>query len=767
MDELARLPRSLADMYALILENIGQIEQRGRTVAETIFKWLLCTDDARSQVTIAACSGTGASDCRSLSIPDILDVCSTLVIYDDLMDQFRFAHLSIREFFESQPGYTPSEANRSILERSLRALMRGQSLANPFWSYATLGWILHYHNLEEQHRKEVFELHVKSFLFDGAEPSNVFNNWATEAHRLNLGSPFAETREIPSQNKLSNIFFSGDFRSPVGLASCYGWLEILDHLQASQSPDDFQKTAMNVMRLAILHGQTSVMCWLFDRQFYPRNEDLELALKHKPKIVQEIVQALIHKPKIVQALKHKPEIVQALKHQPEIVQVVVEKYVLSFNILVNSQKLLASTVRLNLGDMYQELIRKGANMNYRDGNRRTLLSHASSSFSRSDDKIIEELSLTGINLIARGEFRRLPLSLLIWGKHPPTFYPLLKAGSLDNPEDKDCQEVLRRVLRSYYYHTACLLVHCGPESMFEDMNVRAVWTEILQLIATLPRHQRETSASPTSRPVKVANDPEDRMALVGQTLLSLASLFRYERAFRVLLDRGFDPTCSAICEVRKRLSTAAQMGHSISVQEPLDQEHERNFNKMSDELRQGPLAWAAYTGNLPLVQSILDRGLDPNIKNRKGQTALYFAAQQTEAKYPRDDLDTDKEAIVRLLLQKGAVVTTGDAYGGATILANAFEARYGRVARLLLENGAVAPKGPTNGPTAQLLDASGQGQEGIRQALLERAQGAGVGLPKVQWSSSGRRWSGDTFDIAARLAWGGTMRVLGDVVRTI
>lgn len=257
------------------------------------------------------------------------------------------------------------------------------------------------------------------------------------------------------------------------------------------------------------------------------------------------------------------------------------------------------------------------------------------------------------------------------------------------------------------------------------------------------------------------------MALVGQTLLSLASLFRYERAFQVLLDRGFDPTCSAICEVRKRLSIAAQMGHSISVQEPLDQEHERNFNKMSDELRQGPLAWAAYTGNLPLVQSILDRGLDPNIKNRKGQTALYFAVQRKEHNYPRNDLETEKEGIVRLLLQKGAVITTGDAYGGATILANAFEARYGRVARLLQENGAVAPKGPSNGPNGQLWFAFDQGQEQIRQALREKAQSAEVDLLGMQWSSSGRRWSGDTFDIAARLAWGGTMRVLGDVVRKV
>ena len=111
VDELARLPRSLAGMYSLILENIGQIEQHGRTVAETMFRWLLCTYDARSRVTIAACSGTMSNEHRRLSIPDILDVCSNLVVYDEASSKFRFAHLSVREFLESQSGYTPSEAN--------------------------------------------------------------------------------------------------------------------------------------------------------------------------------------------------------------------------------------------------------------------------------------------------------------------------------------------------------------------------------------------------------------------------------------------------------------------------------------------------------------------------------------------------------------------------------------------------------------------------------------------------------------------------------
>lgn len=182
------------------------------------------------------------------------------------------------------------------------------------------------------------------------------------------------------------------------------------------------------------------------------------------------------------------------------------------------------------------------------------------------------------------------------------------------------------------------------------------------------------------------------------------------------------------------------------------------------KLRQGPFAWAAYTKNLPLVQSILDRGLDLNTKNRKGQTALYFAVQQIEDKFSRIDLETDKEAMVRLLLQKGALVTTADTYGGATLVAHAFKARYSRLAKLLLENGAETPKEVTDGPMEQLLGAFEKGPEGICQALLEEIRVAQVQSLDLQSISSELRWSGDPLGIAARLICGGTMRVLGDVI---
>ena len=732
VDELARLPRNLADMYARILENIGRIERRGRTVAETVLKWLVCTQDARSSVTIAAVSEKGSTEHRCLSVSDILDVCSTLIIYDEVSDRFRFAHLSIREFLESQPGYTPSEANRAVLQLSLQTLTTNQSLDDPFWSYARCYWIFHNQKLEGQHRKEVFEFHTKRFLFDGAETSESFNVWAT-AYRWFYG--WRKSEMIPSEMDSSGIMVTHDvdyvLQSPIGLASCHGWLEILDHFEASHSPDEHQAVAVGMMKLAVIYQRPSVVRWLVNRNLYPTHEHLDLTFRYR---------------------------------RLEIIKTLLEMDVISFDTLVNGQEVIVFVVRLGLWHLYCDLTRKGANRTFRDRNGRTLLSHAVSS-STDCSKIIEDLLLAGMCPTAPDNDGRTPLWLSIWGeRHPHSISSLLTAKLSDLLAISSFGKSLLQVLRSSYYYTTCLLLHYGLDSMLEDKDMRAEWTKSLDLVAKLVRIQVDW-ASVIKGADNLPDDAEVQMHLAGQTLLGLAALFCHRDAFRALLDLGVDPTGPAICEIRCKRSTVVQKCRLMSGQDASDQEGVSICKKMSDELRQGPLAWASYTGNLPLVQSILERGLDPNIKNRKGQTALYFAVQQTRDNDPL--LEVEKEAIVRLLLQRGALVNSADAYSGATVLAKAFEARYSTVARILLENGAVMPKGPTNGPLEPLLGAFRSGGEGIRQTLLERSQSDGVDLPGVQWPLLDRRWSGDTQNIAARLMWGGTMRVLGDVLNKV
>lgn len=109
-------------MYSLILDKIVHIEKTGRTVAEMALKLLLCAKDAGSQVTRAACAAASSIETAALSIQKSLDVCSNLVVYDRGTDTFGFAHLSVREFLESKPGYGPSEVNIFILKQLVECL---------------------------------------------------------------------------------------------------------------------------------------------------------------------------------------------------------------------------------------------------------------------------------------------------------------------------------------------------------------------------------------------------------------------------------------------------------------------------------------------------------------------------------------------------------------------------------------------------------------------------------------------------------------------
>ena len=727
VDELSRLPRSLADLYSSILKNIEQIEQRGRTIAETALKWLLCSTDASSEVIIVACSETNLDEPRSLSISDILDVCSTLVVYDESLDRFRFAHLSVREFLESQQGYTPSEANGSILEKLLQTIIRSQSPGGAFWSYAILYWVSHYDRLGESHRKAFFDRHAKYFLFNGVEPSDAFQLWTIEA--FDLSFPW-KPKFLPEKFKYYRYRY--DFDSPINLGSCLGWLEILEYFHASQSPARFHDCAMDMMGIAIEYHQIPVISWLLLRNISPTDGLLQMACSEPS----------------------------------DIMQMFLEMKIVSFNTIVNGQEILVLIVRRGLWDLYHYCVQKGGNKNFRDQNGRTLLSHAVSKYRY---KIFQDLLLAGADTMTQDKAGRTPTMLSISAQNEYRSYRsymlLLTDPPCENLEMDYGDEFPPDMLQIAYYHATCLINYYGLESMLEEEGLRAELTQILELIARLLGHQSDASASSIQKFTKLSDGSRDRIQLIGQMLLSLAAFFRHEKAFQVLRDCGIDPVCLDIGETQYKASTVTQIYCARREQETMDPEYERDIKKLSDELKQGPLAWAAYTGNLPLVLSILSRGLDPSIKNRKGQTALYFAVQEYKGRNQPDCLETKKEAILRLLIQRGALVTSADAYGGTSLLTHAFKARYSKIAKLLVESGVEVPKAAIDMRVKRLLDAFDQSEEETRQALLKRVRGAQENTSDVQRSSTNGSGSGDPLDICARLIRGGMMRVLGDETR--
>lgn len=124
------------------------------------------------------------------------------------------------------------------------------------------------------------------------------------------------------------------------------------------------------------------------------------------------------------------------------------------------------------------------------------------------------------------------------------------------------------------------------------------------------------------------------------------------------------------------------------------------------ECGQTPLAWAAQTGHDAVVRLLLDKGADTEVRDKYGQTPLRLA------------IERGHEAVVRLLLDKGANTERRDA-GGLTPLWWAAETRDEAVMRLLLDKGADTEVRNIVGKTP-LLYAAGKGHEAVVRLLLEK-----------------------------------------------
>jgi hypothetical protein len=123
-ERLGRLPAQLAHLYAEIYQRFLRTEASHLTT-RTILRWLMCAKRTLASAEFLAAISLnparwerGTKPQRLFTKEQVLDICCNLVVYDNELDTFRFAHLSVREFLEEREEYSQLPSLRPRLAYS-------------------------------------------------------------------------------------------------------------------------------------------------------------------------------------------------------------------------------------------------------------------------------------------------------------------------------------------------------------------------------------------------------------------------------------------------------------------------------------------------------------------------------------------------------------------------------------------------------------------------------------------------------------------------
>ncbi|VUC25174.1 unnamed protein product [Clonostachys rosea] len=187
MERLGQLPRTLGDLYQELIVKMENFEATSdRDLAKNSLSWLLCSHaQLASEAFLAAVSTSKDGESEAISRDQLLDLCCNLVIFDEALDVFRFAHLSVREFLEKHDLFRPESINSRVAEACLVRIVGAtpdmdlQDETNPsieaLW-YSYVYWGYHTQAAAKE-RSPVLDDLLAEFLSDEDNPSSSFGLW--------------------------------------------------------------------------------------------------------------------------------------------------------------------------------------------------------------------------------------------------------------------------------------------------------------------------------------------------------------------------------------------------------------------------------------------------------------------------------------------------------------------------------------------------------------------------------------------------------------
>jgi len=279
---LGRLPPGLEELYLEIYKK--QISryggEAGRVTISNILKWLLF---AQTQMNSFELRTAVAMDlpisAEELNKEHILDLCHNFVVFDDALDTFRFAHLSVREFLETRAEYAPVACHvlaaeicliqligstksstakdllkdQCVVDVSSKLASTSESIVGGFHKYSTLYWTKHCASIGEEGRQTHarFRGLFQFFLSTDCGSPSPLDAWMLSYRHREYGeyAPYylrAALDEYPSP--LTTPFF---------LACNFGFCEILR--ESLKNPQLGAEERRTVWEIATFGGQDEVL----------------------------------------------------------------------------------------------------------------------------------------------------------------------------------------------------------------------------------------------------------------------------------------------------------------------------------------------------------------------------------------------------------------------------------------------------------------------------------------------------------------------------
>lgn len=246
-ETLYRLPETLELTYQDSLHKISRYRATSSGSMKDVLRLLLCAERVlRSDEVLAAVAPNQQGHKIFSNAMDVVRMSRSLVVLDQSSEEFRFAHLSVREFLEQHPDFSTETSQYGAAQMCLGYVMRasrlqkrsgngksGESLIGR-QSYAILYWPRHCKKAGSLRKSGGLKALMTALLLEADDNKAFFSSWNHDI-RSHLEIFYYESRELLKEHRQSASYPA----CPLFLVCTYGFEEFIEPMMTSMDSNTF------------------------------------------------------------------------------------------------------------------------------------------------------------------------------------------------------------------------------------------------------------------------------------------------------------------------------------------------------------------------------------------------------------------------------------------------------------------------------------------------------------------------------------------------